>query len=190
LIPEQVPLYNAMKKMPGVETPIDGEGGVHGLFWFTNSIDPINYQRSYSRTGHWDGLNRTNYEILVGHKVNQVLFNGDTAIGVQFYPRGDSRNIAKVAARREVILSAGAIHSPQILQLSGIGPADLLTKANISVRVDLPGVGANFQDHYYLPDVRFSCESLFFEHYLISRTVLSNNFNRGDCTNCPCSEWY
>lgn len=50
-------------------------------------------------------------------------------------------------ARLEVILSAGAVHTPQILQLSGIGPRDLLESAGIDVLVDLPGVGYNFQDH-------------------------------------------
>jgi choline dehydrogenase-like flavoprotein len=52
-----------------------------------------------------------------------------------------------VKARKEVILAAGGIHSPQVLQLSGIGPRKLLDSANITTVVDLPGVGANFQDH-------------------------------------------
>lgn len=57
---------------------------------------------------------------------------------------------------REVILAAGAIFSPTILQLSGIGPQDVLKSLNIPVRVDLPGVGANLQDHGMLHPV-YSC---------------------------------
>jgi choline dehydrogenase len=59
----------------------------------------------------------------------------------------NGREMVTVRARREVVLSAGAIGSPQILQLSGIGPADLLQRQGIEVQVDLPGVGANLQDH-------------------------------------------
>lgn len=57
---------------------------------------------------------------------------------------------------REVILAAGAIFSPTILQLSGIGPEDVLKSLNIPIRVDLPGVGANLQDHGMLHPV-YSC---------------------------------
>ncbi|GLB05138.1 hypothetical protein AtubIFM57258_011174 [Aspergillus tubingensis] len=58
------------------------------------------------------------------------------------------RTPGTATATREIILSAGVFNTPQILQLSGIGPADLLQKHNIPVLVDLPGVGANLQDHY------------------------------------------
>lgn len=57
---------------------------------------------------------------------------------------------------REVILAAGAIFTPTILQLSGIGPEDVLKSLNVAVRVDLPGVGANLQDHGMLHPV-YSC---------------------------------
>jgi len=59
--------------------------------------------------------------------------------------------------KREVILAAGAIHSPTLLQVSGIGPADVLESLDIPVEIDLPGVGANLQDH---PSVAawYNCE--------------------------------
>lgn len=63
---------------------------------------------------------------------------------------------ANVTCSREVILAAGAIFSPTILQLSGIGPEDVLKSLNIPIRVDLPGVGANLQDHGMLHPV-YSC---------------------------------
>ena len=61
---------------------------------------------------------------------------------------GESGTLRKVRASREVILAGGAFNTPQLLQLSGIGPADLLRRHDIPVRVDLPGVGANLQDRY------------------------------------------
>jgi choline dehydrogenase-like flavoprotein len=62
-----------------------------------------------------------------------------------------------VFCNREVILAAGAIFSPALLQVSGIGPADVLNELNVSVKVDLPGVGQNFQDHPMV-GVFYNCE--------------------------------
>lgn len=77
--------------------------------------------------------------------------------GVKFVPRGEDESY-EVGVGREVVLSAGAIHTPQVLQLSGIGPAAWLEAAGVDVRVDLPGVGANFQDHPIGPNIGFSCK--------------------------------
>ncbi|KAK4207727.1 hypothetical protein QBC37DRAFT_454746 [Rhypophila decipiens] len=136
----------------------DGHAGTHGVFYYPLSVDPKTRDRSYSRTGHWDGLNRPNYDIITGSRVNKILFDKqNTATGVQFVPtNGSSSFPTTLKAKKEVILSAGAIHTPQILHLSGIGPASLLRKAKITVRVDLPGVGANFQDHPIGPRVTFT----------------------------------
>ena len=155
-----VPMYNAMKNLPGVDVPVDGAGGENGLFWFTTSMDPVSYNRSYARTGHWDGLNRTNYQLITGSKVNKIFFDGNVAVGVQVVERdgGESSKPIIVRARKEVILGAGAIHTPQILQLSGIGDARLLKEANIPLKVDLPGVGSNFQDHSYIPSLSYICK--------------------------------
>ena len=70
--------------------------------------------------------------------------------GVQVW---DGKQLVTAHARREVLLSAGSIGSPQILQLSGIGPANLLQSHGIAVRRDLPGVGANLQDHLQIRSV-------------------------------------
>jgi choline dehydrogenase len=77
--------------------------------------------------------------------VSRVIFQGTRAVGVAFFQDGERR---EVRARKEVILSAGAIQSPQLLQLSGIGPAALLREHGIPVLSDLSGVGENLQDHY------------------------------------------
>jgi len=73
-----------------------------------------------------------------------VLFKADNAIGVRYQSSG---RYLKIFAEREVILSAGSIGSPAILQRSGIGPSDVLRAAGVPIRVQSPGVGANLQDH-------------------------------------------
>ena len=76
--------------------------------------------------------------------VTRILFDGRRAVGVEYSWYGQIR---RARARREVIVSGGAINSPQILQLSGIGAGDDLRQHGIEVLADLPGVGANLQDH-------------------------------------------
>ena len=88
---------------------------------------------------------RKNLELRSGCLAERVVFEGDRAVGVDFRGR-DGRGSAR--ATREVILAAGAVQSPQLLQLSGIGPAALLRQHGIEVRVDAPEVGENLQDHY------------------------------------------
>jgi len=89
-------------------------------------------------------LRRANCELITRAHVSRVLFEGRTANGVEFI-RGGHRY--RVRARREVILSAGAINSPQILQLSGIGDPGLLQRFGIPTVSELPAVGRNLQDH-------------------------------------------
>lgn len=105
--------------------------------------------RSHARTGHFDGLQRTNYHVLLNYKVPKVVISGGRATGVQYVPSNatSAANAATVNAKKEVIIAAGTYHTPQVLQCSGVGPKDVLTKASIPVVVDLPGVGWNLQDH-------------------------------------------
>ncbi len=90
-------------------------------------------------------LGRANLTLATGAHVTRVLFEGAVATGVQWLEGGQVR---QARAEREVILSAGAIQSPQILQLSGIGPAPLLGQHGIKVLADAPEVGENLQDHF------------------------------------------
>ena len=87
---------------------------------------------------------RTNLQVITRAQACRVLLEGNTAVGVEYLHGGERKT---VRARVEVILASGAIGSPQLLQLSGIGPAPVLQRAGVPVRVDLPGVGANLQDH-------------------------------------------
>jgi choline dehydrogenase len=96
-------------------------------------------------------LSRRNLHLQTGAQVTRVLFEGNRAIGVEWVPTDGTRATGaaqQVRATREVLLAAGAIQSPQILQLSGIGPASLLERHQVPVRIDAPEVGANLQDHY------------------------------------------
>jgi choline dehydrogenase len=89
-------------------------------------------------------LKRDNCALITQAHVTRILFADRQANGVEFMQGGKRR---QVRARREVIVSAGSINSPQILQLSGIGEGTLLKKHGIEALVDLPGVGRNLQDH-------------------------------------------
>jgi len=89
-------------------------------------------------------MRRPNLQVLTSAQATRVLFDGRRATGVEFR-RGAETLTAH--ARREVVIAGGAFHSPALLQLSGIGPAQLLGRHGVPVVADLPGVGANLQDH-------------------------------------------
>ncbi|CAN5853850.1 choline dehydrogenase [soil metagenome] len=92
-------------------------------------------------------MGRANLKVETRALTTKVIFEGKRAVGIEYLQDG-VRKIAK--ARREVILAGGAINSPQLLQLSGIGPGELLRDHGIEVIADLPGVGENLQDHYVM----------------------------------------
>lgn len=87
---------------------------------------------------------RSNLKILTDALATRILLEGRKATGVEVEVNGQRR---KIYCKREVIVSCGAIKSPQLLQLSGIGPAELLRSKGVEVVADLPGVGRNLNDH-------------------------------------------
>ncbi len=91
-------------------------------------------------------MDRPNLHVVTEAMADKIVFQGDTAKGIQYSIKGDSQ---LVNARKEVILSAGSIGSAQLLQLSGVGPRDLLETLHIPVVKDLP-VGEHLQDHMML----------------------------------------
>ncbi|KAG8625609.1 hypothetical protein KVT40_006010 [Elsinoe batatas] len=125
-----------------------GLGDAVGAFWMPSAIDVKRGRRSDARADYYDPVaNRTNLQLLTNTEVTEVLFqNGLTASGLSFTNRLNNRT-SRAYASREVILAAGAINTPKILQLSGIGPRAVLNAAKVPVKLDLPAVGANFQDH-------------------------------------------
>ncbi len=91
-------------------------------------------------------IKRPNLAVITEARVSGLILDGIRAVGVRFR-RGHGGAEQEARAGREIVVSAGAIHSPQLLQLSGIGPAESLKGLGVMVRRDLPGVGANLQDH-------------------------------------------
>jgi choline dehydrogenase len=103
-------------------------------------------RQSAARTFLRPALKRSNLQVVTGALVHRVLLEGRRAVGVEFSRGGGPVERADAAA--EVILSGGAIGSPHILQLSGIGDPDHLARIGVAVQHALPGVGRNLQDHF------------------------------------------
>jgi choline dehydrogenase len=89
-------------------------------------------------------MGRANLRVITGALAGRILLNGRRAVGIEYTQDGQRRTLR---ATRGVILAGGAVNSPQLLQVSGIGPAGLLREHGIAVAQDLPGVGENLQDH-------------------------------------------
>lgn len=155
------------------KTVHDAWSGDHMGFY--SSLGAVNRtddpgKRSYAATGYLrPNLQRPNLKVLTGAQATKILLDGTTATGVEFVHQGKGH---RVHATREVVLSAGVIQSPQLLELSGIGDPEVLKAAGVDCVVENRGVGANFQDHvlggllYYLkPDVT-SLDALHGEEFM------------------------
>ncbi|KAJ7587543.1 alcohol oxidase [Mycena floridula] len=123
-----------------------------GAYFTLSSLDPRTHQRSYAASAYYfPNETRPNFSVLLTAHVHRVVTskNGDkvTATGVQFH-YGSEVHLARAA--KEVILCAGALKSPQILELSGIGRPEVLNSIGVPVIVTLEGVGENVQEHNVL----------------------------------------
>ena len=127
----------------------DTQEGI-GIYQVTQDRgERCNAARAYLRPH----LGRPNLRVTTQAQVQRILFDGRRAVGVEVRVAGVLR---RLQARREVVLAAGAIQSPQLLMLSGVGDAAQLQSHGIAVLHHLPGVGANLQDH---PDFVFGLRS-------------------------------
>ncbi|TGJ88443.1 hypothetical protein E0Z10_g387 [Xylaria hypoxylon] len=120
-----------------------------GAFSNLANIDPIRRERCHAAKAYYSPVqDRQNLQILLDAHVDKILFaDGQPqpkAIGVQYHHEGKMKI---VNARKEIIICTGALQSPKLLELSGIGNTDILKQHNIEVIKDLPGVGENLQDH-------------------------------------------
>lgn len=123
-------------------------GGFHdGVGFLSIAYDPYTGYRSSASVAYLHPIigRRANLTLMVETWADQILFDGDRATGVRVHP--PSGGPVTIRAEREVILCAGAIDTPRLLLLSGVGPAGDLTDVGITVRHDLPGVGENLLDH-------------------------------------------
>lgn len=139
-------------------------GSGDGAFFSPSSMSAQNQSRSDGRVAYLDGaIDRPNLHIATEQMVTRILLESvddqiptddgnqrpcdlQQAVGVEFAHTVQGARI-NVTCTKEVILAAGAIFSPTLLQISGVGPQDVLEPLGIPVKVDLPGVGANLQDH-------------------------------------------
>ncbi|KAI1470480.1 putative GMC oxidoreductase [Daldinia caldariorum] len=175
-------------------------GNATGACMVPSSMSAKNQSRSDARTAYLDSaLERPNLHLITGHTVTHILYDkgGGKPSSSTYVPSVPSLNITGVefatnetvdtitaTCKKEVILAAGSIFSPVLLQISGIGPAKLLRSLGVDVAIDLPGVGSNLQDHptlepvydYASPDV-FSAWDIVGstrdgvrEEYLVNRT--------------------
>ncbi|KAI9375356.1 hypothetical protein BJX61DRAFT_549670 [Aspergillus egyptiacus] len=143
---------NALRQL-GIPIQRDGAANAIGGFWNPNSLDPVTRERSYARTTYRElSKSRRNYQLLTETLVTKLT---PDLSGVE-YITGYNPSLnttpadAKkrtVRAKKEVIMAAGAVHTPKILQVSGIGSSSLLRSLGVKQIIDLPGVGENLQDH-------------------------------------------
>ncbi|CCM01756.1 uncharacterized protein FIBRA_03822 [Fibroporia radiculosa] len=136
--------------LPVSRQPLSGDPT--GVFLAPNTYDPTTHTRSYVTTAHYlPHKERENLSVLVDTSASRILTdttgNGNTtAIGVQFEYENETYT---VNVRKETIISAGSIQSPHILELSGIGRKEVLERIGVPIKVDLPGVGENVQEHMF-----------------------------------------
>jgi len=101
-------------------------------------------RRSTARGYLREARRRRNLRVVTDALATRIVMEGRRAVGIE-YRRGEEKHLAR--AGREVLLAGGAFNSPQLMQISGLGPAALLQQHGIAVVADLPGVGADLQDH-------------------------------------------
>ncbi|PUU81714.1 hypothetical protein B9Z19DRAFT_1076504 [Tuber borchii] len=142
----------AMKSLGHTVSQDPANGGALQLFWSPSSLDPDTETRSFAREYYDGAQDRPNFHVLLDTTVTKLLTFGNETIRIDAVEFLSSAGATKksVKVKKEAVLAAGTIFSPQILQVSGIGPASLLKSLGIKVVVDLPGVGANLQGHVYL----------------------------------------
>ncbi|TGO77515.1 hypothetical protein BELL_0103g00100 [Botrytis elliptica] len=125
------------------------DGTAFGPYSNPASVDPNSGQRSYAARAYYEPVvHRTNLVVLTEATVTRIILEGESlpliAMGVEFSHEG---SIESLKASREVILAAGTLQSPKLLELSGVGSPEILRKHGITVRIENPNVGENLQDH-------------------------------------------
>lgn len=149
----QKPWFDALKNL-GVANAVDGLSGSNSGFWASPAtVNAKNFVRSYAANAYYaPNADRPNLKVLTGALASKVVFSeeksasGDlVASGVQFTSNG-AEYVVKV--KKEVIVSCGTVKSPHLLELSGIGKAEILKSAGVQPLVDLD-VGENVQEHLY-----------------------------------------
>jgi choline dehydrogenase len=132
-------------KQTGFEFSTDLNGRTQEGVGYSQMTRKGRFRGSTARTFLTEARKRDNLRIETDATATRLLLDGRRCIGVAFRQRGADR---EARAAREVIVCGGSVNSPHLLQISGIGPAEHLQSIGVQVVHDLPGVGANLQDHY------------------------------------------
>ncbi|KAF2846944.1 GMC oxidoreductase [Plenodomus tracheiphilus IPT5] len=148
--PASASFYNAALSLDIQPAHEPNDGRAQGVFRLLRSVYAKTQTRSSARVNRHDrDTARSNYHILPNTAVSRVTFDGTTAVGVQYVSTIDGTQ-GELRATKEIIIAAGSVHSPQILQISGVGDAIHLKRLGIRSVSDLAGVGQNLQDHLVL----------------------------------------
>ena len=129
--------------------PDYNSGDQAGVGYFQRAIEG-RWRISAARAFLAPAQARRNMEVRVEARAANIVFKGKRAVGVRYYTyaKNTGGRMAEVRAKREVIVSAGTVNTARLLQISGVGPADVLQSLGVPVVHALPGVGRNFRDHY------------------------------------------
>lgn len=145
--------YWAAFEGQGERKLLDGNNGDNaGASWYPNTMNPKTGERQHARLAYYDTVaNRSNLKVLLENIATELVFEDNSsnrlvARGVKVTDKRTGTT-KTVYAKKEVVLAAGAVNTPKLLQLSGIGPKFVLEAADIKVRLEHDGVGSNFQDH-------------------------------------------
>ena len=151
---QQSACVSAVRNVTGIDHCPDIGGGEANCVVFTaHSLNPsANYSRSSAAAGYLTPVEqeRTNWLTLVNHRVTKLVLEGDApnvkAAGIQFKRSDNTGDTFTANARKEVIMAAGTIGTPHLLQVSGIGDPAVLNPLGIDVKVSIPTVGRNLQE--------------------------------------------
>ncbi|KAJ3559306.1 hypothetical protein NP233_g11297 [Leucocoprinus birnbaumii] len=169
----------------------DMNSGSHlGIGWTQNTIDGSTGRRSSSATSYLGPhfISRKNLNVLVNARVTRLVKTGTSRdgkpeiLGVEFLDANNPEKKFTVQAHKELILSAGSINTPQILQLSGIGDRHLLSSMKIPVLVDNPSVGRNLSDHPLVPNIWRANSNNTFQAAQRNATLASEQFQEWNTT--------
>ncbi|KAK6221729.1 GMC oxidoreductase [Colletotrichum tabaci] len=147
-------MIDAVKELGITIAKDQANGSPIGGYFCPHNQDPKTATRSSAREAYYDGFTeRPNLHLLTGRQVTRVVTTGMgdavKATGVEFAASKEAE-VQTANVNREVILAAGTLHTPQILQVSGIGDPALHASINVPTVVDLPAVGQNLHDHVFL----------------------------------------
>ncbi|KAF2441730.1 GMC oxidoreductase [Karstenula rhodostoma CBS 690.94] len=144
-------LINATKEFGIYISNDQASGNAYGGYYCPHNLDPVNVTRSSAKEAYYDTASaRQNFHIITGNQVTQITIEAANGVvkvtGVEF---ASSSNATRqtVSVSQEAILAAGALHTPQLLQVSGIGDPAHLKNINVEPIVALPAVGQNLHDH-------------------------------------------